>query len=393
MRRHYDYYDWYEPSSPKAVKGGIKAQSKRGSFSEKWWSKLWIQALENFGVGARLARGRTYARLGQVADLDIGKGVVCAKVQGSRSEAYRISIKLTTFTEKQWQDIVSQIIEKPILAAQLISNEMPHGIESVFKKVGQSLFPQNQKDLETDCTCPDWSNPCKHIAAVFYLMAEAFDKDPFLIFKLRGMEREEFLNSLQASGAARGESGDNIGQEAEDPAGDRAAGAVVDKEAGGTIVGRAGGTVVDRAAGAVVDKAGRTIVDKAGGTVVDKAGGIVVDKAGRTVGDKAERTIVDKAGGTVVDKAGVIIVKRPETDPEPLPLDCSEFWGGGNSATAFPSSSATSISLHAVLIKRLGSLALWRSDKSFIGEMDRIYKNASVYVEGCIISYSDFSDK
>ena len=207
MSRYNDYYDWYEPTSPKEVKGGIKAQSKRGSFSDKWWGKLWISTLENFSSSSRLSRGRSYARLGQVASLDIGKGSVSAEVQGSRAEAYRISIKLKTFTEEQWRKIIAGILEKPIFAAQLLSNEMPQEIELVFKKAGLSLFPQKQKDLETECSCPDWSNPCKHIAAVFYLMAEAFDKDPFLLFKLRGMEREEFLNELQVIGAAGGTDG------------------------------------------------------------------------------------------------------------------------------------------------------------------------------------------
>src|SRR5680860_1690759 len=104
MSRRYDYHeyrDWYEPTSPKEVKGGIKAQSKRGSFSDKWWGKLWISTLESFSSSSRLSRGRSYARLGQVASLDIGKGSVCADVQGSRAEAYRISIKLKSFTEEQ----------------------------------------------------------------------------------------------------------------------------------------------------------------------------------------------------------------------------------------------------------------------------------------------------
>jgi len=201
MSQRYDYYDWYEPSRPKEVKGGIKAQSKRGSFSQKWWGKLWISTLENFDIGARLSRGRSYARMGQVASLEIKKGCVYAEVQGSRKEAYRICIKLKTFTEEQWLKVIAGILEKPIFAAQLLGNEMPQEIESVFKKAGLSLFPQKKEDLETGCSCPDWSNPCKHIAAVFYLMAEAFDKDPFLLFKMRGMERNEFVDLLQHTGA------------------------------------------------------------------------------------------------------------------------------------------------------------------------------------------------
>jgi len=73
---------------------------------------------------------------------------------------------------------------------------MPTDIEELFEEQGLSLFPRKHDDLETDCSCPDWSNPCKHIAAVYYLLGEAFDRDPFLMFKLRGMEREALLAQL-----------------------------------------------------------------------------------------------------------------------------------------------------------------------------------------------------
>jgi len=63
-----------------------------------------------------------------------------------------------------------------------------------------SLFPQKQRDLKTNCSCPDWSNPCKHIAAVYYLLGEEFDRDPFLIFRLRGIAREDFVKLLSKAG-------------------------------------------------------------------------------------------------------------------------------------------------------------------------------------------------
>lgn len=191
------YEEWYAPSTPKKVKGGIKAQNKRGSFSRKWWGKRWIEVLESFNIGARLSRGKSYARKGQVISLDIEKGHVEAMVQGSRSGAYHVSLKFKTFTSAEWKGLVSSLAEQPIFAATLLTNEMPEDIESVFHGAGLSLFPKNKSDLETNCSCPDWSNPCKHIAAVYYLMAEAFDNDPFLIFRLRGMEKDKLLTMLQ----------------------------------------------------------------------------------------------------------------------------------------------------------------------------------------------------
>ncbi|WP_269849999.1 SWIM zinc finger family protein [Methanosarcina horonobensis] len=73
---------------------------------------------------------------------------------------------------------------------------MPEDIDSVFRETGLSLFPETLDDLETDCSCPDWSNPCKHIAAVYYLLGEEFDRDPFLIFKLRGVDMDDFMSIL-----------------------------------------------------------------------------------------------------------------------------------------------------------------------------------------------------
>jgi uncharacterized Zn finger protein len=202
MAKHYGYFNyWYEPANPKEVRGGIKAQSKRGAFTSKWWGKRWIETLESFNIGARLARGRTYARKGQVTSLEISKGKVIARVQGTSANPYRISIEFKTFTAKDWQQIIEKLAEQPLFSAQLLGNEMPEEIETVFNQMHLPLFPEKHRDLTTECSCPDWSNPCKHIAAVLYLMAEAFDRDAFLIFTLRGMPRDEFLKALQAIGA------------------------------------------------------------------------------------------------------------------------------------------------------------------------------------------------
>lgn len=200
MSRHFDSW-YYPPSTPRAVEGGIRARNKRGAFAGRWWGKRWLQTLESFRIGARLTRGRSYARSGQVAKLNIGKGTLSASVQGSRRTPYKVTLGLKAFTAGQWQTLIERLREKPLLAAQLLGNEMPEELEAVFSEAGLPLFPQRHDDLATDCSCPDWSNPCKHIAAVYYLLAEAFDSDPFLLFKLRGMERDAFLDALREAGA------------------------------------------------------------------------------------------------------------------------------------------------------------------------------------------------
>lgn len=194
------YWEYgYAPSKPKAVKGGIKAKSKRGKFGENWWARRWIEVLESFNIGARLTRGKSYARKGQVMSIKIETGLVKSKVQGSSSKPYAVTIKVRTLTASEWDRLAEELARKPIFAAKLLAGEMPEGLESVFEEVGLSLFPKKIDDLDTDCSCPDWSVPCKHIAAVYYLMAEEFDRDPFLLFKLRGVDRDDFLSALGSS--------------------------------------------------------------------------------------------------------------------------------------------------------------------------------------------------
>ena len=193
---YWDDYRRFKPSIPREAKGGIKAQSKRGTFGESWWARRWIAVLESFNIGARLGRGRSYARRGQVLSIEIDKGKVSAKVQGSRPKPYDVKLQVKTLSISDWQKLTKVLSRQAIFSAKLLMGEMPLDIEKAFKEAGLSLFPEKLKDLKTDCSCPDWSNPCKHIAAVYYLLAEEFDRDPFLIFKLRGMNREDLFTML-----------------------------------------------------------------------------------------------------------------------------------------------------------------------------------------------------
>ena len=191
----YDGY-YFPPSQPRRVSGGIKAQSQRGAFASRWWAKRWIAVLESFNIGARLGRGRSYARQGQVLDIQIAAGAVNAKVQGSRPRPYQVSIKLKPLSAADWRKLTEAMAQEARFSAKLLAGEMPADIEEVFQAEGLSLFPKAHVDLKTECSCPDYSNPCKHIAAVYYLLGEVFDHDPFLMFQLRGMEREALLAQL-----------------------------------------------------------------------------------------------------------------------------------------------------------------------------------------------------
>jgi uncharacterized Zn finger protein len=138
-----------------------------------------------------------------VLSIDIAAGVVRAKVQGSSPKPYQVTIKVKPLPEGDWKKLAASLGSQAIFAAKLLAGEMPQEIEEAFETIGLSLFPEKLRDLETSCSCPDWSNPCKHVAAVYYLLGEEFDRDPFLIFRLRGTSREAFLQSLGRFGQTK----------------------------------------------------------------------------------------------------------------------------------------------------------------------------------------------
>ena len=193
------YDDWYKytPTKRRPAKGGIAARSKRGQIGETWWSKRFVAVLESMQMGARLTRGRSYARSGQVMDLEVGSGEVTARVQGSRRAAYRVKLVVQPLPEESWARVEEVMAERALFLAQLLAGQMPERIEEVFKASELSLFPASRRALRTECSCPDWANPCKHIAAVLYILAEAFDTDPFLIFRWRGRSRRELTENLK----------------------------------------------------------------------------------------------------------------------------------------------------------------------------------------------------
>lgn len=188
---------WYPPSRPREVENGLKARRSRGAIGESWWSRRFLDVLESFAMGNRLTRGRTYARKGQVISLDVVPGEVRATVQGSRAKPYRVTIGLAAFSEMVWARAEIALSEQALPSAKLLAGEVPPELEDLFAEAGAPLFPHSVNELNQRCTCPDWEVPCKHLAATFYLLAEAFDDDPFLILRWRGRDRAALLSRLR----------------------------------------------------------------------------------------------------------------------------------------------------------------------------------------------------
>ncbi|MGC1567312.1 MAG: SWIM zinc finger family protein, partial [Trebonia sp.] len=191
---------WWETAGPPiAVEGGIKAKSKRGAIGEQWWSRRFIAVLESYGMSGRLQRGRSYARKGQVVEFSLTQGVVTARVQGSRPQPYNVTIKVLPLTTAQWREVERRLASQALFRAKLLAGEMPAEIEEIFASCGTPLFPRSAADLDMHCSCPDWGVPCKHLAAVCYVLAEAFDDDPFEMLAWRGRSREELLSALRSA--------------------------------------------------------------------------------------------------------------------------------------------------------------------------------------------------
>jgi len=144
-----------------------------------------------------MTRGKNYARRGQVLSLEVSPGVVTARVQGSRKTPYSVSIALPAFSELVWAKVEVTLAEEAIHSARLLAGELPPDLEGVFTAAGAPLFPQRASELTLSCSCPDREVPCKHLAAVFYLLAESFDADPFAILLWRGRRRDALLGRLR----------------------------------------------------------------------------------------------------------------------------------------------------------------------------------------------------
>jgi len=171
-------------------------------YGRTWWGERFLEALERFTGEARLKRGRAYASNGRIIDYGIEQGTVKAKVRGSinpyfgvyEEPIYDTRIRITQIEPGDWSRVIERITTRADLIIKLLQQEMPDEIEEAFTAEGLHLLPHSKSDFKTSCSCPDYENPCKHIAGVYYLLARDLDRDPFVLFSMRGLPRK----SLQA---------------------------------------------------------------------------------------------------------------------------------------------------------------------------------------------------
>ncbi len=165
-----------------------------------FWGKAWCDNLESYSdYENRLPRGRSYIRNGSVIDLQITRGKVEALVQGS--ELYKIAISFSTLAPKRWTDFKARSAGKVTNLLDLLQGRLSKEILANLTAQDTGLFPA-PKEIELDCSCPDWADMCKHVAAVLYGVGARLDEQPELFFTLRGVEMEELITAASASATA-----------------------------------------------------------------------------------------------------------------------------------------------------------------------------------------------
>lgn len=197
-----DPWKRYPESRPIAAEGGITTTKQRGAMAATWWSMRFVEVLESYGLGARMQRGRRYARSGQVLSVDVTPGLLVAQVQGSRRTPYVVSIRSAPVPDAAWNHLEEVLRTQVGFVARLLAGEVPTDLEIVCRDAGIDLFPDRWAGVQASCSCPDWENPCKHLAAVLYVFADQLDADPWLLLTWRGRTRDELLAHLDAMSPA-----------------------------------------------------------------------------------------------------------------------------------------------------------------------------------------------
>ncbi|MDR0624153.1 MAG: SWIM zinc finger family protein, partial [Treponema sp.] len=169
----------------------------RQNYGATPWGKWFIEVLDSYEMGARLDRGRSYANTGKVLSLEIEDGKAAAKVKGHYRPFYKVEIRFPPLAEKA--RVLALIEEDPSLLARIAAGELPEEFLRKLKKEGIELIPRRWKDMKRSCSCPDWGDPCKHMAALYYVIAREIDADPHVLFRLRGLDLDELTRRFGAS--------------------------------------------------------------------------------------------------------------------------------------------------------------------------------------------------
>src|SRR5580658_6959568 len=164
--------------------------------ARNWWGAAWVEKIERLAEPKRFAEGAKYARTGFLPAVRFDGRTVAARVQVPHEPPYMVRISFDPFSREQWEGLLAEVRDRGALASSISSGDLPLEVQTAFAKANLRFMPERYVDLHLECACPDWLKPCKHLVAVWLKFARDFDRDPLLLFQLRGMERAELFDSL-----------------------------------------------------------------------------------------------------------------------------------------------------------------------------------------------------
>ena len=165
--------------------------------SHNWWGIAWIEKMQRLAEPGRFAEGVRYARNGFVQSVVFDQGTIAARVSVPKEPSCIVGISITPFTDEQWTSLLAEVRDPDRLVRQLVSGDLPFEINTAFSRAGLRFMPERYVDLQLQCACPDWLKPCRHLVAVWLKFARDFNRDPFLVFALRGLTRDALIARLQ----------------------------------------------------------------------------------------------------------------------------------------------------------------------------------------------------
>lgn len=184
----------------------VDTRNKRGAIGRSWWSKEMITVMEQVADKGRLTRGRAYSRSGQVLSMRIEPGAAVGEVQGSQLQPFTATVTVRRLDDDAVDELIAQVRASPGMLARLAGGILP-------EELGSLLLPRRAGELDFDCTCPDDGWPCKHAAAVAYLLAEHVDEHPLAVLTLRGVEIGTLIGGVDDAP----DTGDFYGEDTELP--------------------------------------------------------------------------------------------------------------------------------------------------------------------------------
>ena len=175
--------------------------------TKTWWGEIFLEALSAVMDTGRLERGRSYSGDSRVVEFGMNLNKVTARMRGNinpyfgvyKTPYYNVQIQFTRIEKAKWTNILEKLGSNADWVTHLILGEVPPTIEEAFQDTKVGLLPKNPKEIKSNCSCPDWANPCKHVAGAYYRVAALLDRDPLVLFELRGMKRKTLLQALQQS--------------------------------------------------------------------------------------------------------------------------------------------------------------------------------------------------